>query len=230
MQNLKPFTIVVPARSGSKRLKNKNLLEIEGKSLIHHTLEFASSLGADRIVLSSDSREYLSVASHFSDVYEHHRDSAQSLDATPANSVVSTLFQKGVIQTEIAVMLQPTSPFRLRSTFFESLQKAIAGGKNILSVSPYRHGFPEWSLRIDKDGMPALPKELDLKSQSQDVNDAYFLNGNLAIFHKSLSSTKELRNEDTEVIVCQSPFEEIDIDSEFDLLLARRIWHDFKRD
>ena len=37
----KKFLVVIPARKGSKRLKNKNILKINGKSLIQKTIDFA---------------------------------------------------------------------------------------------------------------------------------------------------------------------------------------------
>lgn len=43
MKNLKPICII-PARSGSKRIKNKNIKLIENKPLIVHTIEIAKSL------------------------------------------------------------------------------------------------------------------------------------------------------------------------------------------
>lgn len=53
------------ARSGSKRLKNKNLLDLAGKPLVQHSIEFALGLRfVDRVFVSSDSEEILSIARH----------------------------------------------------------------------------------------------------------------------------------------------------------------------
>ena len=51
------------ARSGSKRLKNKNLLELAGKPLVQHSIDFAlSSDFIDRVFVSSDSKKILFLA------------------------------------------------------------------------------------------------------------------------------------------------------------------------
>lgn len=46
---------VIPARKGSKGLKNKNLLKIDNKTLIERTIEFAiESKMFTRIILTTD--------------------------------------------------------------------------------------------------------------------------------------------------------------------------------
>ena len=50
--------IIIPARSKSKRLKNKNLLEINHISLIQRALNFALLLPSKSIIFSSDSLDY----------------------------------------------------------------------------------------------------------------------------------------------------------------------------
>ena len=48
----------VPARSGSKRLKDKNRLQIGGISLIRRTLMLLGDVGFNKIVLSTNNKEY----------------------------------------------------------------------------------------------------------------------------------------------------------------------------
>jgi len=49
------FLVVIPARKNSKRLKNKNLLKINGKSLIEITVNFALKLKLiQHILVSTD--------------------------------------------------------------------------------------------------------------------------------------------------------------------------------
>ncbi|MBK7864652.1 MAG: hypothetical protein IPJ65_39820 [Archangiaceae bacterium] len=58
---------IVPARGGSKRLPNKNLLKLGGKELTARAIE--SCLGASRladVVVSSDSEAVLEVARRYS--------------------------------------------------------------------------------------------------------------------------------------------------------------------
>ena len=51
----KNILIVVLARKNSKRIKNKNIRKINGKSLVYITLEFAKKLKLFNILVSTDS-------------------------------------------------------------------------------------------------------------------------------------------------------------------------------
>ena len=58
--------LVIAARCGSKGLKNKNLLKINGKSLTYITLKkIDKNKNFDKIVLTSDSNKILNVANYF---------------------------------------------------------------------------------------------------------------------------------------------------------------------
>ena len=57
------FLVLIPARGGSTRIKNKNLKKIKGKNLIEYickSLEFLKNKKNFKLVLSSDSEEIIS--------------------------------------------------------------------------------------------------------------------------------------------------------------------------
>ena len=57
---------IIPARAGSKQLKNKNILKIKGKPLIAHTIEAAKkSKLVTKVVVITDSRKIARVAKKF---------------------------------------------------------------------------------------------------------------------------------------------------------------------
>ena len=56
----KKILAVVPARAGSKRIKNKNIVRLNNKPLIEYTLNVAKkSKYIDKIVVSSESKKKL---------------------------------------------------------------------------------------------------------------------------------------------------------------------------
>ena len=56
----KKILCLIPARGGSKGIKDKNLKKINNKSLVKITIQFAEQLKfLDNIVLSSDSKKIL---------------------------------------------------------------------------------------------------------------------------------------------------------------------------
>lgn len=57
---------IIPARSGSKGLRNKNILMLMDKPLIAYTIEAAINSGVfDRVIVSTDSDEYKCIAESF---------------------------------------------------------------------------------------------------------------------------------------------------------------------
>ena len=53
---------LIPARSGSKGLKNKNVKKLNGKELIYYSIQSAKILRPDRIIVSTDSTKIKNIA------------------------------------------------------------------------------------------------------------------------------------------------------------------------
>ena len=59
------FWVIIPARSGSKKIKNKNIIKFKGKPLLAHSIISGKKLKLGKVVVSSDSKEYLKIAFKF---------------------------------------------------------------------------------------------------------------------------------------------------------------------
>lgn len=54
---------IIPARSGSKSLPNKNIIELKGKPLMHYTIKAALDSGYfQEVMVSTDSENYADIA------------------------------------------------------------------------------------------------------------------------------------------------------------------------
>ena len=54
---------IIPARSGSKSIKDKNIINYRGKPLIYHSISIAlKSKLVDRVIVSTDSKKYANLA------------------------------------------------------------------------------------------------------------------------------------------------------------------------
>ena len=72
---------VIPARSGSKGVKNKNIIKFKNKTLIRHTLDFAKKLSfVSKIVISTDSFIYLNKSKISKKYYNNLRPKKLSKD------------------------------------------------------------------------------------------------------------------------------------------------------
>ena len=50
---------IIPARGGSKRIKNKNIINISGKPMIHHTIQILKKTKIfDKIIVTTDLLKY----------------------------------------------------------------------------------------------------------------------------------------------------------------------------
>ena len=107
---------LIPARKGSKEIKNKNLLKINKKTLIELTIDNAKkSKYIDQIYLSSDSNKILKISELFKNVLTHKRSKSSSNDKSTSKDVLKDFLSKNkkhISQGIILVYLQPTSPMR----------------------------------------------------------------------------------------------------------------------
>ena len=103
---------IIPARSGSKGLKNKNIIDLGGKPLIAYSIEAAlNSKLFSRVIVSTDSKEYGEIAMHYG-AEVLYRDETISNDKATSFMVVQDLLSRVSRDIDYFVLLQPTSPFR----------------------------------------------------------------------------------------------------------------------
>ena len=126
---------IVPARSGSKGIKNKNIVDLCGKPLLSWTIEAALNCPfVDDIAISSDNKDYIAIAEKAGANLLIERPATLSSDnATSVDVVLHTL--NIYSEYEWYVLLQPTSPLRTSvhiTESFELLRNSEA--KSIVSV------------------------------------------------------------------------------------------------
>tara|TARA_A100000164_G_C21693779_1_gene670223 strand:+ start:103 stop:807 length:705 start_codon:yes stop_codon:yes gene_type:complete len=111
-----PVVAIIPARLGSKGVKNKNLYKINHKPLIYYTIIAAkNSKFIDHIYLSSESNLILSYAEKYK-IKRIKRQKKYSSDKSTASEVMldaSKKLEKILYnQNPFIIYLQPTSPLR----------------------------------------------------------------------------------------------------------------------
>ncbi len=116
MYKSKKIIAIIPARSGSKGLKDKNIKELNGKPLMGYTIEAALNSGIFDIVhVSTDSKEYAEIASSLGADEPFLRDVINSGDASSSWDAVREVLDKYEAngkKFDVCVLLQPTSPLR----------------------------------------------------------------------------------------------------------------------
>ena len=138
---------IIPARGGSKRIPGKNKKLFCGKPLISYMIEAAmQSQLLDYIVVNSDDKEILTIASNFKGVHPIERPRNISGDKARAIEYVFQTLQvlkgeKNLI-FEAVVILQPTSPLTLPEDIDGTIQLLLdTKADSAVSVMPLDHAI-----------------------------------------------------------------------------------------
>lgn len=219
---------IIPARSGSKGLKDKNIKLLNGRPLITYAIEAAiESRSFDLVFVSTDSREYAKIAecagadAHFLRSERNSSDKASSWDAV--REVIQHFEEEGVFFDEI-MLLQPTSPLRTD----DDIRNAIAvmektGALAVESLTEMDHS-PLWANTLPEDGsMDGFINEYsDLPRQA--LPTYYRLNGAIYLIKRSLLEGKDEAIFSKKCFAYVMPPERsVDIDTELDFLIAETI-------
>ena len=115
---------IIPARSGSKGLLNKNILMLLDKPLIAYTIEAAiKSNEFQRVIVSTDSLEYKEISEKYG-AEVILRDDYLANDKATSFMVIEDVLKKIKIENlDYFMLLQPTSPFRDEKHITDSIKE-----------------------------------------------------------------------------------------------------------
>lgn len=157
----------IPARSGSKRVPNKNIKLLAGHPLLAYTVRAAIDSGVfDAVICATDSQLYADVACHYGAEVPFLRPLEISGDKSPDIEWVVSMLQRLKGQGreyEIFSILRPTSPFRLPSTIQRAWQSFRDDPKadSLRAVEKCKqHPGKMWVVR-GKRMLPVMPFTLD---------------------------------------------------------------------
>lgn len=135
---------IIPARSGSKGVKNKNLRNLNGFPLIYWTIKRAiESKSFKRILVSTDSDEIAKVAIKYGAEVPELRPYELAQDATPTEPVIEHALLNWCNNdfVEYVVILQPTSPLRTAESISNGIKQIISENADSLltvkKISPF---------------------------------------------------------------------------------------------
>jgi CMP-N-acetylneuraminic acid synthetase len=218
------YLAIIPARGGSKRLPNKNILDLDGKPLIAHTIESSlKSKYIDKVVVTSDSDKILEIAKFFKANTIKRPNNLATDTSTPFKTIKHTL--KNNDKFKYLILLQPTSPLRGVKEIDEAIEllenkKADA----VISVSEMEHS-PLWANTLnDTLSMENFLKKEVKNKRSQDLDKYFRLNGAIYICKISkFLKEKTLFLEKRIFAYKMEPEKSIDIDTKLDFIIVETI-------
>ena len=172
---------IIPARSGSKGLPNKNILMLGNKPLIAYTIEAAlKSNEFERIIVSTDSLEYKYIAEKIgAEVFM--RSEELSNDKASSFVVIEDVLKKIGTTIDYFVLLQVTSPFRNENHIKESIKLFEDDiDKNDFLVSMQKSDKSSSLIKPIYDNGTLEEYNIDYSNYSRQKYDEYHPNG--AIF------------------------------------------------
>ena len=129
---------LIPARSGSKRLKKKNLKKLLGQPLISWTIKTAKKVKEiSDIFVSTDDEEIGKICNKLDIKFPWKRPKYLSGDKVSSENVALHFlnwYEKKYSKIDGLLLLQPTSPFRKKSSIIKAI-KLFKKNKNKAIVS-----------------------------------------------------------------------------------------------
>lgn len=219
--------IFIPARSGSKRFKNKNLQKVGKHSLISKSITFSKKINAKKyIYLSTDSKKYAKEGLKYGAYVPFLRSKKNSSDKSSINqAIIEFLIRtKDKFKFEYILIILPTQPFRTLRTFkkvFSAIKK-----KNISTVITVKSTERSENLlfKLKKNGL--IDRKLKVEN-SQFMKNFFTPCGCFYLTKvKNFLRTKNLFNGKIFSIKTNFP-ENIDIDRKIDLKVASSLKHQY---
>jgi CMP-N-acetylneuraminic acid synthetase len=207
------MNILIPARGGSKRIPNKNLQQIGGKSLLARTIQHAFHFGVPFV--SSDSEDILEEARRYG-AKPILRDKALCEDNTPTLPIWKRFAQ--LHPSKYTILMQCTSPYRNLITLKEDIQTMLFRKEESGFSGVVFGGF----VHTYKDGVfsRCFPRV-----RTQEINSRFIIeDGSMYV------AQMDALMEADDLFFGEKPFIlrndlALDIDEQKDLDLARWIWN-----
>jgi len=170
----------IPARGGSKSIPLKNIKLLNGKPLIHWSLEeLVKSVRVDKVVVATDSEDIIQSVQELNsakiEIYQRSNENAQ--DTSSSESVMFEYISKSDLSgSDVFMLVQATSPFTKAEDFDGAIIKYKEGNyDSLLSAVVTKRFF--WN----RDGNPfnydlmARPRRQDFKGMLME-NGAFYIN------------------------------------------------------
>ena len=221
--------LIIPARSGSKRIKNKNIKKFNGKPIIFYSIESAKkSKLFNKIHVSTDSRKISNIIKKKGIKVDFLRPKKISDDKTALHDVYKFVLKKyaksGVTFDEIWTLMPCAPNINYKdlinaSKFFNKLKVK----QPVMAVSKYKVPI-EWAFSMNKGKkLFAINHDLQLK-RSQDLEGKFYDAAQFSIYlSKNFSVKKQIVKKIMYVGFELPAIKAIDIDDVEDWKIAEQL-------
>jgi CMP-N-acetylneuraminic acid synthetase len=211
---------VIPARSGSKSVKDKNIRPLGGRPLLAWSIKTALACkGIDRVIVSTDSDKYAQLAK-FYNAEIIMRPAKLASDEAPMVPVLQHALEKN--PADLIILLDPTSPFRTVRDIDQCLEKIKEPETDsVVTVAVAEHNpyfimgtigpNDSWQYPLVKSGQPV--------TRRQSAPQVFQLNAAVYIIKPEVIKSGKIFTSKTKAVV-MPPERSVHIDTELDFKQA----------
>lgn len=223
---------IIPARCGSKGIKDKNIIDVCGKPLISYSIEQALNLKnkdlVDTVLVSTDCDKIADIAKEYGAEVPFLRP--QEISSDKAKSIEFYLhaiefYEKSGIFFDAVLLLQPTSPLRDELILENSINLFKKNdNKSLISVykEEYINDLVMYRDINDKEIEP-LNNLHNKGVRRQDHGSIYVRNGSIYISDINFIKENGLIISDKPLFIEMSKGQSVNVDTMEDLKLLRKI-------
>jgi len=176
---------IIPARSGSKGVPDKNIRDLCGKPLMAYSIEAAIDSGMfEEIMVSTDSEQYAAIAKEYGAKVPFLRSETTSSDTASSWDMVEEVlngYRSMGREFDTFCLLQPTSPLRSAEDIRKAYQLYYDRADfAVVSVCEAEHP-PRWVGHLPDNGEFIDFIKRNQPSRRQDGGKFYRLNGAIYI-------------------------------------------------
>jgi CMP-N-acetylneuraminic acid synthetase len=184
---------IIPARSGSKGVKDKNIKPLDGKPLLWYSVQAAQECAEiDTVLVSTDSEQYAAVARECGAEVPWLRPEALSADHSASIDVVIHALEYYLgqgQQFDAVCLLQPTTPLREKGSLKGAVNRFLTlGADALVSVVPVPHEYnPHWLFEPDAQGFLHIATgEQEIIKRRQELPPAFMRDGSIYLTKTSV--------------------------------------------
>jgi CMP-N,N'-diacetyllegionaminic acid synthase len=189
----KEFICIIPARGGSKGIKNKNIKLLNSKPLIYWTIKEALKIKEFlKVIVSTDTEKIQKIAQKFGAECSFLRPKKISLDSSHVigaiKHTINYLKKKKFDNFKYIVILQPTSPLRSKLDIKKSINFFLKRkyATSLVSVVQVGDNHPARMYYLEKDKLIKNQlSETNTGNPRQKLKKMYLRNGAIYILKKN---------------------------------------------
>ena len=215
---------LITARGGSKGIPGKNIKKFYGKPLINYSIDLARQfVDDDAICVSTDSEEIIKVVEGNGIKVPFVRPGELATDTTGSNEVILhalNFYKNQGRYFDTLVLLQPTSPLRLKRHVAEAIALYNTNLDAVVSVvksktNPFSNLF-----LADENGFLVKMAGWKEISRRQDAPDTYEINGAVYVFNVNSLWERKISEFQKRALFIMPSVYSVDIDEPSDWIWA----------